>query len=170
MLNHPHIPGLNPTWSWHIIHLMWCSIQFVSIILRTFASIFTRDSCLIFFRVSLYGFSIRGLLISQINSVQFSSVQFSRSVVFDSLQPHELQHARPPCPSPTPRAYSNSCPSSRWCHLAFSSSVVPTPPAPNSSQHQGLFQWVNFLHEVAKVLEFQLQHQSFQWTLRTDLL
>ena len=48
--------------------------------------------------------------------------------------------------------------------------LPPSPPAPNPSQHQGLFQWVNSLHEVAKVLEFQLQHQSFQWTLRTDLL
>ena len=46
----------------------------------------------------------------------------------------------------------------------------PSPPAPNPSQHQGLFQWINPLHEVAKVLEFQLQHQSFQWTSRTDLL
>ena len=46
----------------------------------------------------------------------------------------------------------------------------PSPPAPNPSQHQGLFQWVNSLHEVTKVLEFQLQHQSFQWTPRTDLL
>ena len=54
-----------------------------------------------------------------------SSVQFSHSVVSDSLQPHELQHARPPCPSPTPGVYSNSCPSSWWCHPAISSSVVP---------------------------------------------
>ena len=46
----------------------------------------------------------------------------------------------------------------------------PSPPAPNHSQHQGLFQWVNSLHEVAKLLEFQLQHHSFQWTPRTDLL
>ena len=48
--------------------------------------------------------------------------------------------------------------------------LSPSPPAPNPSQHQGLFQWVNSSHEVAKVLEFQLQHQSFQWTSRTDLL
>ena len=48
--------------------------------------------------------------------------------------------------------------------------LSPSPPAPNPSQHQGLFQWVNFSHEVDKVLEFQLQHQSFQWTPRTDLL
>ena len=53
------------------------------------------------------------------------SVHFSRSVVSDSLWPHGRQHARPPCPSPTPRVYSNSCPLSRWCHPAISSSVIP---------------------------------------------
>ena len=57
--------------------------------------------------------------------------------------------------------------SSRWCHPAISS---PFPPAPNPSQHQSLFQWVNSSHEVAKILQFQPQHQSFQWTPRTDLL
>ena len=98
-----------------------------------------------------------------------SSVQFSRSVVSDSLRPHELQHARPPYPSPTPGVYSNSCPSSWWCQVSHPLSS-PSPPAPIPSQHQGLFQWVNSLHEVAKVLEFQLQNQSFQWTPRTDLL
>ena len=55
----------------------------------------------------------------------FSSVQFSRSVVLDSLRPHGLQHARLPCPSPTPRIYSNSCPLSQWCHPTISSSTVP---------------------------------------------
>ena len=55
----------------------------------------------------------------------FSSVQFSRSVVSDSLRPHELQHARPPCPSPTPGVHSNSRPLSRWYHPAISSSVIP---------------------------------------------
>ena len=63
---------------------------------------------------------------------QFSSVQFSHSVVSDSLWPHELQHARPPCPSPTPRVYSNSCPLSRWCHPTISSSVVPFSSCPQS--------------------------------------
>ena len=53
------------------------------------------------------------------------SVQFSRSVVSDSLQPHESQHTRPPCPSPTPGFHPNSRPSSRWCHPAISSSVIP---------------------------------------------
>ena len=55
----------------------------------------------------------------------FSLVQFSHWVISDSLWPHEPQHARPPCPSQTPGVYSNSCPSSRWCHPAISSSVVP---------------------------------------------
>ena len=55
----------------------------------------------------------------------FSSVQFSHSVLSDSLRPHESQHSRPPCPSQTPGVYSNSCPLSRWCHPAISSSVVP---------------------------------------------
>ena len=55
----------------------------------------------------------------------FSSVQFSHSVMSDSLWPHEPQHARPPCPSPTPGIYPNPCPSSRWCHPTISSSVVP---------------------------------------------
>ena len=73
--------------------------------------------------------------------IQFSSV----AQLCPTLRPHEPQHAKPPCPSPTPGVYSNSRPSSR------------TPP--NPSQHQGLFQWVNFLHQAAKVLELQLQHQ-----------
>ena len=105
-----------------------------------------------------------------VNKEAFSSVQFSLSVLSASLRPHELQHARPPGPSPTPGVYSNSCPSSQWCHPTISSTVIPFSSCPQSLQHQGLFQWVNSLHEVAKVLEFQLQHQSFQWTPRTDLL
>ena len=69
-----------------------------------------------------------------------SSVQFSRSVVSDSLRPHELQHARPPCPSPTPRVYPNPWPSSQWCHPATSSSVVPFFSCPQSSPASGSFQ------------------------------
>ena len=60
------------------------------------------------------------------------SVQFSRSVVSDSLRPHESQHARPPCPSPTPGVHSNSSPLSQWCHPAISSSVVPFSSCPQS--------------------------------------
>ena len=166
--------------------------------------------------------------------LQIRSDQISHSVVSDSWRPHESQHARPPCPSPTPRVHWNSCPSSQWCHPAISSSVVPfsscpqtlpnirktfqhqfwyfccsvaqscpplcdhmdcsisglpvlhhlpefaqthaqwvsdaiqpsrplslhPPPALNLSRHQGLFQWVDSSHQVAKVLELQLPHQS----------
>ena len=62
----------------------------------------------------------------------FISVQFSHSVMSDSLRHHESQHVRPPCPSPTPRVHSNSCPLSRWCHPAISSSVVPFSSCPQS--------------------------------------
>ena len=99
-----------------------------------------------------------------------SSVQFSHSVVSNSLQPHESQHTRSPCPLPTPRVYPNSCPSGGDAIQPSHPLSSPSPPASNPSQHQGLFQWVNSSHEMAKVLEFQLQHQSFQWTPRTDLL
>ena len=74
-------------------------------------------------------------ILLQFNSAlihEFSSVQFSCSVVSDSLRPHGLQHTRPPCPSPIPRVYSNSCPLSQWCHPTISSSVSPSP-----AQHQG---------------------------------
>ena len=67
------------------------------------------------------------------------SGQFSRSVMFDSLQPRESQHARPPCPSPTPRVHPNSCPSSRWCHPVISSSVVPFSSCPQSLPASGSF-------------------------------
>ena len=70
----------------------------------------------------------------------FSSVQCSRSVVSDSLRPHGLQHARLPCPSPTPDVYPKSCPLSRWCHPAISSSVVPFSSCPQSLPASGSFQ------------------------------
>ena len=79
--------------------------------------------------------------------LKFSSVQCSRSVVSNSLRPHESQQTRPPCPSPTPRVHSNSCPSSQWCHPAISSSVDPfsscpqSLPAPESFPMSQLFAW-----------------------------
>ena len=76
---------------------------------------------------------------NNILNIQFSSVQFSGSVISNSLRPHESQHARPPCPSPTPGVYSNSCPSSRWWHLAISSSVVPFSSCPQSLPASGSF-------------------------------
>ena len=92
------------------------------------------------------------------------SVQFSHSVVSDSLQPHGLQHTRPPCPSQLLEFTQTHV---HWDGDAIQPShplSSPSPPAFNLSQHQGLFQWVSSSHQVAKVLEFQLQHQSFQDT------
>ena len=77
----------------------------------------------------------------------YASVQFSRPVVSDSLRPHELQHARPPCLSPTPGVYPNSCPLNPWCHPTISSSVVPFSshlqsfPASGSFPMSQLFAW-----------------------------
>ena len=88
-----------------------------------------------------------------IHLYQFSSVQFSCSIVSDTLQPHGLQHARLHCPSPTPRAYSNSRPSSQWCHPTISSSVTPFS-CLQSFPASGSFHWVSSSHQVAKVLEF----------------
>ena len=73
-------------------------------------------------------------------SLPFSSVQFSHSVVSDSLWPHGLQHARPPCPSPTPGVYPNSCPLSQWCHPTISFSVIPFSTCPQSFPASGFFQ------------------------------
>ena len=73
-------------------------------------------------------------------SCWFISVQFSRSVMSDSLWSHELQYARPPCPSPTPRVHPNPCPLCQWCHPTISSSVVPFFSCPQSFPASGSFQ------------------------------
>ena len=88
----------------------------------------------------------------------------------NSLWPHGLQHTRFPCPSPSPGAYSNSCSLSWLCHLTISFSATPSPFVFNLAQHQGLFQWVGSSNQVARVLELQLQHQSFQWIFRIGFL
>ena len=82
------------------------------------------------------------------------TIQFSRSVVSDSLRPHGLQYARLPCPSPTPGVYSNSCLLSQWCHQPSHPLLSPSPLAFNLSQRQGLFKWVSSLHQVAKDWSF----------------
>ena len=102
--------------------------------------------------------------------IELPSVQFSLSVTSNSLRPHESQHASPPCPSQTPGVHST--------HIHRVSDAIqpshpllsPSPPTFNLSQHQSLFTWVSSSHQVAKVLEFQLQHQSFQLIFRTDFL
>ena len=97
----------------------------------------------------------------------------------DSLQPHVLQHAGLPCPSPTPGfPVHHQLPKPIQTNVYHVGDTIqpshplssPSPSAFNLSQHQGLFQWVSSSHHVAKVLEFQLQHKSFQWIFRTDLL
>ena len=107
------------------------------------------------------------------NRFHFSSVQFSCSVVANSLWPHELQHARPPYPSPTPGVHSNSRPSSWWCHPAISSSVVPfsscpqSLPASESFPMSQLFTWGGQSARVsalASVLPKNTQDWSSEWT------
>ena len=108
-----------------------------------------------------------------------SSVQFSHSVMSDSLQPHELQHARLPCPSPTPGVYSNSCPSSQWCHPAISSSVasfsscLQSLPASEFFPVSQLFTWGGQSIRVSasrSVLPMNIQDWSLLgWTCWTSL-
>ena len=99
----------------------------------------------------------------------FRSDQISRSVVSDSLQPHELQHARPPCPLPTPRVHSDSRPSSQWCHPAISSSVVPFSscpqclPASESFPVSQLFAWGGQSTGVSALASF-LPKKSQGWS------
>ena len=101
-----------------------------------------------------------------ISSVQFSSVAQSCPTLCDPMN-----HSMPGLP------VHHQLPEFTQTHVHRVGDAIhpshplssPSPPAPNLSQHQGLFQWFNSSHEVAKVLEFQLQHQSFQWTARTDL-
>ena len=104
-----------------------------------------------------------------------ASVQFSCSVVSDSLQPHGLQHAKLlPCPSPTPGAYSNSCPLSRWCHPTISSSIVPFSSCLQSFPASGCFPWSQFfasgdqsigVSASASVLPLNIQDWfPFGWT------
>ena len=104
------------------------------------------------------------------NGNPLSSVQFSHSVMSDTLRPHGLQHARPPCPSPTPRVYSNSYPLSQWCHPTISSSVVSFFSRFQSFPAPGSFPMSQFFTSGGQRIGFQLQHQSFQWIFRTDFL
>ena len=110
-----------------------------------------------------------GMNVSILFLCQLSSVQFSHSVISDSLWSHGLQHARLPCSSPT---HSQSLLDVHRVGDAIQPSYPLSSPSPtfNFSQQQGPFKWVSSLHQVDKVLEFQLQHESFQWIFRTYLL
>ena len=114
------------------------------------------------FNLYVYYSFVRSILIE-------ASVQFSRSVVSDSLRPHESQHARPPCPSPTPGAHSNSHPSSWWCHPGLSSSVDPfsscpqLPPASESFPMSHFFTWGGQSTGVSALTSF-LPKESQGWS------
>ena len=105
----------------------------------------------------------------QIIYSEISSVQFNRSVVSDSLQPHESQHTRPPCPSPIPGVHPDSCPLSQWCHPAISSSVVPfsscpqSLPASESFPMSQLFAWGGQSTGVSALASF-LPKESQGWS------
>ena len=90
---------------------------------------------------------------THLEDAHVSSVQFSHSVVSDSLQPHELQHARPPCPSPTPRAHPNSCPSTQWCHPTISSSVISFSSCLQSFPASGSFPRTQFFASCGQSIE-----------------
>ena len=105
--------------------------------------------------------------------LQFSSVHFNYWVLSNSLRPHGLQHARPPCPSPTLGVYSNSCPLSRWFHATVSSSVIPFSSCFNISQHHSLLKWVSSVSvsASASVLPINIQGWSpLGWTGWISLL
>ena len=133
--------------------------------------------CTWFLHIMLYRNFMHGLWIRLKKGVKwkvytwmFTSVQFSHSVVSDSLRPHESQHARPPCPSPTPGVHPDSHPSSQWCHPAISSSVVPfsscpqSHPASESFPMSQLFAWGGQSTGVSALAS------SFQRNPRADLL
>ena len=108
--------------------------------------------------------------IVSITDYQIRSDQISRSVMSDSLQPRELQHARPPCPSPTPGVHSNSCPSSEWYHPAITSSVLPFSSCPQSLPASESFPMSQLFAWGGQSIGVSNQHQPFQWSPRTDLL
>ena len=99
-----------------------------------------------------------------------SSVQFSCSVMTDFLRPHGLQHVRPPCPSPTPGVYSNSCPLSRWCHPTTSSSVVPFSSRLLSFPSSGSFQMGQFFTSGGQSIGVSTSASVLPMNFRTDFL
>ena len=96
--------------------------------------------------------------------------QFSRSIMSESLQPRGLQHTRLPCPSPTPRAYSNTCPSSRWCHPTILSFVIPFSSCLQFLPASGSFPWSQFFAPSGQSIGVSTSASVLQWIFRTDFL
>ena len=109
----------------------------------------SKSKLIAFTKLIVYLERLNGVSSSELGAFQFSSVQLS-SVVSGSLQPHGLQHTRPPCPSTTPRLYSNSCPLTQWCQLTISSSVVPFSSCLQSFPASGSFQMSQFFASVGQ--------------------
>ena len=144
---------LLPNWAFYPY-----TMQFLLLLVTVFVS---KSICPMFLHTqSVFGYPFHDVLFSRAAITKFhrlvSSVQFSHSVISDSLRPHELQHARPPCPSPTLEVTQANVHRVSDAIQPSHPLLSPSPPAPNPSQHQSLFQWINSSHEVAKVLEFQL--------------
>ena len=160
-------------WVLHAL-MQGCAESACSLLIAVFCVVTLRFwiSLLGYLVNSLYPLGMHPFLLSCIEylyqgQIPPYSVKFSHSVMSDSMN-----HSTSGLPVHHQLLESNQT-HVHWVGDAIQPShplLSPSPPAPNPSQHQGLFQWVNSLHEVAKVLEFQLQHQSFQWTPRTDLL
>ena len=142
---------VKPSQPWHL------GIWQVLMYLNNLSQVWDVLICFLYkFVVVLNNLVIINTRVNEVNIYLWiiSSVHFSRSVVSDSLQPREPQHARPPCPSPTPGIHPNPCPWSRWCHLTISSSVIPFSSCPQSLPASGSFPMSQLFHEVAKVLKF----------------
>ena len=151
-------------------------ISFLLLTLGFFTSSFSSCfRCRVKLFMWLFSCFLRYACIAMNLPLQFSSVQFSRSVVSDSLQPHESQHTRPPCPSPTPRVHWDSRPSSQWCHPVISSSVVPFSSCPQSLPAleyfpmSQLFAWGSQSTGVSALASF-LPKYSQGWYLQNGLV
>ena len=103
-------------------------------------------------------------------AITLFTLLFSHLVMFDSLRPHGLQHTKLPCPPLSPGVCPCSYPLSQWCYPIISLSATLLSFCLQSFPYQGLLQWFSSSHQVAKMLQLQLQHQSFQWIFRTDFL
>ena len=130
-----------------------------------------QDKVLILMELIFYIIEVGSIQVKYTKISMYGSVQFSCSVVSESLRPHELQHTRPPCLSPTPGVHSDSCPLSQWCHPAISSSVVPFSsrpqplPASESFPMSQLFTWGGQSTGVLALASF-LPKKSQGWSLQ----
>ena len=157
-------PSIRVFSSESVLHIRWQKYRSFSF------SPFNEYLGLIFFRNDWFDLlAVQGTLKSLLQHHKWNESE-SRSVVSDSLQLHGLQHARPSCPSLSPGVHSNSCSLNWWCHPTISSFVIPFSSRPQSFPASGSFQWVGSSHQLAKVLERQLQHQFFQWIFKVDFL